>query len=203
MQACLHSPHAGGPGGASRVTADDPGGRKNPAAPEEHNICQTHPRNPPEDQPSVSTRLRRIIHQRRPRVHPLSATVTSSSAADLWPWGWPTPVTPCRLKPSVKITANTPSINTSRLPLNRALRRSSSSRCVQKLKITACSVKQTPIVILNAHIRCFKRQNNQYKGFYLQPKWDWTAGRISCSYPYATWMLTSPRSASWSHFPAD
>ncbi|KAL1268986.1 hypothetical protein QQF64_031275 [Cirrhinus molitorella] len=47
MQACLHRPHDGGPGGASRVTADDPGGRKKPTAPEEHNICQTHPRKTP------------------------------------------------------------------------------------------------------------------------------------------------------------
>ncbi len=168
-----------------------------------------------------STTSARHIHATPPRTSRLSAPVSEESSTredlvftlSLLPWQVrlpPTfdpeddpPVTPCRLKPSVKITAKTPSINTSRLPVNRALRRSSSSRCVQKLKITACSVKQTPIVILNAHIRCFKRQNNQYKGFYLQPKWDWTAGRISCSYPYATWMLTSPRSASWSHFPVD
>ncbi len=154
--------------------------------------------------PQKSTTSARHIHATPPRTSRLSAPVSEESSTredlcspslcyrDKFVCRRPLTlrmthtVTPCRLKPSVKITANTPSINTSRLPLNRALRRSSSSRCVQKLKITACSVKQTPIVILNAHIRCFKRQNNQYKGFYLQPKWDWTAGRISCSYPYAT-----------------
>ncbi len=168
-----------------------------------------------------STTSARHIHAKPPRTSRLSAPVSEESSTgedlvftlSLPPWQVrlpPTfdpendpPVTPCRLKPSVKIIANTPSINTSRLPVNRALRHSSSSRCVEKLKITMWSVKQTPIVILNAHIRCFKCQNNQYIGFSLQPKWDWTAVWISCSYPHVTWMLTFLRSASWRHFPAD